>query len=521
MKQQVIDNLEGYSMTNKTLLDAFSSGKIKHLKLQDKLLSDPNIPIETLQTIIARRNNIIFGRTPEIPNIQFTNTELNKQLLKEMDFLGNIDIAANDPTRMRLIYEDFYIRNTSYGRGLTPSPVVSKEIAATTIPNEAIGGTAHGRALYGTKGDSGHGTLYGYVNIKPKYATSPTENIMQHIKDLKSYNDDVPLGDKIDKVKEIFAKYNIQGADNINETNNLSNILGYFPSNIYGKEATKEMGALFRKELITPQKGIGFDGRLYGRGDLTLGLDDFTPNAIRVTDKNLIGNKGNFLTKRRNDLNRGARSDFHPKRDLYEDVSIPEIETKAYIDKQYKFRLDHLQNRDIVKRGLNRYNQMFRDRADALYNFQENVKVGTSLAGGAGVIGGSIYGLATLGKSFHNMGKNSSSDSLYRKYRGNPAYKDLSDDKLKEMVLDVLEMKDIDYEVYRNNRNGKNVKPREEIISNYLKGLPANYYTKMRENVTLLEKMEREYNKKHPKINMDVKPTYEKNGGLLHQIQYK
>lgn len=488
MKEKVIANFENHDMLEKTLIDTFSSGKIKHIRLQDKLISDPDTNIETLRATIAKRNDIVFGSTPDIPKLNFSDIEINKRLLKEMDFLGNAEMVAKDPSRMEIVYNDFYLRNTSYGRGFEPVKGVTNESVATSMPDKNIGGTAYGRALYGTAGDSGHGNTYSYVNVKPKYIkTNPSEDPLRYVKEIASYRNDVLIVDKIGEINTVFNKYGISPLNPTDTKLLLSDILYALPDDIAGKKAAKEISQIMNKEIITPSRLNSKSGHSYGNADLVLGLDDISPSTIKIANKDMIANKGNFLSKRTDELAASENKQFSYKSNMRKDGEMAQSETKEYKAKAKEFYRDNNQNREIVDRALNRYNDKFYKRAGKISNFNNSVGNATRATSIIGGIGGGIKGMLAFNKSLSNMGHQNTIDIMYNDYRKDPKYKSLSDDKLRDIVTSLDEMMYLNIDVRRGARKGLS---REEVINEYLDGIPVSYYEKLLDDLSIIDKLD-------------------------------
>jgi hypothetical protein len=152
--------------STKTIMDAYEAGsyggtKEKHILKIDKFINygDPakvaTAQDQYVKSLVGSKGNV--GH--QFPIEQLSNPEVNKEILSEMGFAGDIDFVAKDPQRMQLALNDYYINNTILSRGIKPETDLNLIKSALTEWNpEKGGGQAMGAGLNNVMlGESGYG----------------------------------------------------------------------------------------------------------------------------------------------------------------------------------------------------------------------------------------------------------------------------------------------------------------------------------------------------------------------------
>jgi len=109
-------NFKHLDATQKTLFDKSQSIKEKHIEDFNNLLINGNGK-EVLKTI-ELRNKVLF-KDLKMPVLDLKNIETNKSILKKIEFNNYIDEIAADENKMKAVILDYYIKQTSYGRGVS------------------------------------------------------------------------------------------------------------------------------------------------------------------------------------------------------------------------------------------------------------------------------------------------------------------------------------------------------------------------------------------------------------------
>ena len=102
----------------KTIVDAYESSKVKHMNRIDSYINYGNTDLvqkgqETyVKSLVGSKGNL----GPQLSNAALSNVEQNKEALKKMEFIGDIEYVAKDPKRMQLVLNDYYINNSITNR---------------------------------------------------------------------------------------------------------------------------------------------------------------------------------------------------------------------------------------------------------------------------------------------------------------------------------------------------------------------------------------------------------------------
>jgi len=159
--------LENYDPVTKSIADAFSSSKDKHIKRANYLLHYGNTA-DVEKGFKSYANYITGGEYKEsnVPLEAFTDPNVNKKILEQLGLEGiNKEQFINDPERMKLLYEYGYFHEGFLGRGV-PITFKGKDVdiidSMTHWNPNTEGGTARGVGLNTVLGgNSGVGDIYG------------------------------------------------------------------------------------------------------------------------------------------------------------------------------------------------------------------------------------------------------------------------------------------------------------------------------------------------------------------------
>lgn len=174
---QAQDLLNEISVTN-TIMDAFESGKDKHMSRALWLLNKGN-PDLVYPALLKHGESFMGTKMQHAPvnESMFLNKEQNINLLKRMNIPGLEDLAAiaDDPKRMKLIFEYWWQNNTILSRGVTDlnakvgtDKYIQNALKYLTEWSGGAGGNAWGTGLNTVRfGHSGvGGDIYGHIQPK-------------------------------------------------------------------------------------------------------------------------------------------------------------------------------------------------------------------------------------------------------------------------------------------------------------------------------------------------------------------
>lgn len=162
----------------KTVVDAYESSKVKHTNRIDTYINYGNIDVvskaqETyVKSLVGSKGTV----GAQLPIEALSDVELNKEALKKMEFIGDIDFVANDPNRMQLALNDYYINHTVVSRYVQgKGSLQNVESAFKKWDQVHAGGSGHGWGLNTVKlGDPEHwqGNILGQLQYGIKTDTS-------------------------------------------------------------------------------------------------------------------------------------------------------------------------------------------------------------------------------------------------------------------------------------------------------------------------------------------------------------
>jgi len=145
----------------KTVVDAYESSKSKHINRIDTYINYGDIDLvkkgqETyLKSLVGSKGSL----GPQLSDKALSNVSENKEALIAMGFVGDIDNVAQNPKRMQLALNDYYINNSVHTRQVVAKG--SMDQLNSSFKNWDItqgGGNARGFGLNTVKlGDPQHG----------------------------------------------------------------------------------------------------------------------------------------------------------------------------------------------------------------------------------------------------------------------------------------------------------------------------------------------------------------------------
>lgn len=228
--------------STKTILDAYEAGalggsKEKHILKIDRYINygDPakvaTAQNQYIKSIVGSKGTV--GH--QFPIEQLSNPEMNKQILSEMAFSGDIEFVANNPQRMQLALNDYYINNTVLSRGINPEKNLDiVKSALTEWDPQKGGGTMMGAGLNNVMlGESGFGEAGIYSNkqlsIKKILRTEDPFTYVNTIKKATDGNVKFTIKEA-QKVVDILEEQGIQyGMSNIRTPKDLIHFLSQHP----------------------------------------------------------------------------------------------------------------------------------------------------------------------------------------------------------------------------------------------------------------------------------------------------
>ena len=225
--------LKGVDTEIKTIMDSFEagagSGKTKHL-FRDNVYASYADPKKFqkaqemfLRSFVGPKGKI--GR--QFDASTFSDVSKNKEILKEIDFIGDVNAVANDPLKMQNALNTFTIENSTLMRGTDFRGFKSGDDVVSYM-NKAIGQSsgpgarAAGEGLNTTKGisSSGYGSrenqFQGFMQLNiDDLVNAKKLTPEEYVKALKIRSDgDIVLTEAMmNKVVEIANKHKALGLD--------------------------------------------------------------------------------------------------------------------------------------------------------------------------------------------------------------------------------------------------------------------------------------------------------------------
>ena len=250
----------------KTIMDSYEINvgnihKVKHTNRIDAYINygDPNAVIEAqdkfVKSLVGNK-----GTTGHNFNVNaFDNYENNLEVLKEIDFAGDVNAVARNPKRMQAALNDYYIHQTTLSRGVNRyNNNLNRNLSMKEIDKafkewdpDAGGGQVMGAGQnHVSLGESGSYELYGHkqVNLGKLNTSDP----LSYVKDIKyKTSGDAPFSNSEKKlVEDLFTKYGL----NINDYNPIKNgedlILSLSGKNNVNKKILEEFADATGKKIV-------------------------------------------------------------------------------------------------------------------------------------------------------------------------------------------------------------------------------------------------------------------------------
>jgi stage V sporulation protein SpoVS len=157
--------INGSDPAVKTIMDAYESGKPKHVNRIDAYINYGDVDKVTkaqdsyIKSLVGTGGNL--GK--QFPEGTFSDVNKNKELLEKIGFVGDRSIVANDPKRMQLAINDYYINNTTFTRNVNlsslkggkPGDVLESSLEEWypfNIDTRTVRGTGQNNVRLGTAG---------------------------------------------------------------------------------------------------------------------------------------------------------------------------------------------------------------------------------------------------------------------------------------------------------------------------------------------------------------------------------
>lgn len=358
--QHVKENFQKLNSTQKTLFDKAQSIKDKHVADFNELVV--NGDGKEILDAIELRNKVLFKEL-QSPNLDFKNIESNKIILDKLGIKNNVDILASDENKMRAIISDFYLKQTSYGRGLYKN---SKIKAIYEYKNKTKGAEQYGLGQYGTVGNSKHNTgSYGYVH-EPLENNASTEEFVDKLISSRS-NKNLSDSEK-EQVKLLLEKHNVNSPK---EISNISSVL----SGLSKRDMKDAKSFLNEFANIVGQKGY-YPGNKYGNGNLYLGFKDVENPILNYSKKSANIADGEFLG---NPIigNRSPLSGYNSNKKVA-DVLLQKLSRNKVVNNaepKLERRAHYLKySKEILQRLQKEYGESLKDVASAKSNLDKTLK---------------------------------------------------------------------------------------------------------------------------------------------------
>lgn len=198
----------------KTLMDVMEAGyrNGKHINRIDVLFAtgDSELILETQEQFIK---SVVGSKGKVAPDMRkhFNNPEQNKQLLKEIDYIGDFESLASDPNRMQIVLNDWYFNNSVVSRGVTDRGWESVYNGFTYSDPRTGGGRAQGAGLNAVLyGESDAGNIYGNIQLKFKLNTESPQAFVKSVRDHVDGN--IPFTPEIQtKIDQLKTEFQIRG----------------------------------------------------------------------------------------------------------------------------------------------------------------------------------------------------------------------------------------------------------------------------------------------------------------------
>jgi hypothetical protein len=298
----------------KTIIDAYESSKLKHINRIDTYINYGDIDLvkkgqETyLKSLVGSKGTL----GPQLSDKALSNVSENKEALLSMGFIGDIDYVAQNPKRMQLALNDYYINNSVHTRQIVAKG--SMEQLNNAFKNWDItqgGGNARGYGLNTVKlGDPQHGVgnVFGQLQYDLNIDASSPMAYVDSIK-FTSTGTGVFNPEQKEIVKDILKKYsgkhyNENYANQIKKTgdllkNTIINSVAYDPTTALQvqkifNEITEKLGVRSAAQHEVDQYGNSRYSSVLGDFDEAKDLLQYSIISLALKPKSLLERQASF-----------------------------------------------------------------------------------------------------------------------------------------------------------------------------------------------------------------------------------
>lgn len=200
---------------------------------------------------------------PQFGADAFSDVNANMKVLEDIGFLGDPKAVAQDPQRMQLAMNQFYLDNTLITRSVGGSSLEVVEDAVTTYLPSAGGGAVQGIGQNWMKLENlssyrarnsgvGESAVQG-IGIRQVKIESAATNPQQFVDDFyKQTAGDVAFTpEESAKVNEIVAKHNLQGEFGPYGADSMESLITRLPYSEEGAAALYEVGEAINRRVTT------------------------------------------------------------------------------------------------------------------------------------------------------------------------------------------------------------------------------------------------------------------------------
>ena len=206
--------------TKQSIADAFEipSSKAKHISRPDVYLSygDADKVLDAQKSYAQSMIGSKAYLPPQYSPSEFADIAKNKRLLGDMEFAGDINTVAQDPTKMQAVLNDFYFSNTTLSRGIDINSLKKKATPrqALTEWNPAAGGGSYaGAGLNNTLlGETGYGNVYGQKQFKLNLNNSTPSDLVSEVRKLSLETNLDPS--QMKAANDVLIKYGLANSYN-------------------------------------------------------------------------------------------------------------------------------------------------------------------------------------------------------------------------------------------------------------------------------------------------------------------
>jgi hypothetical protein len=183
--QELLDKVKENPL-HKTILDMMEIDTIKEsskkgINRLDAMLNYGNTE-SVLKAQMSHVKRLVGekGSLPKTDLSDFSNAETNKEILKKIKFIGDENLMINDPARMQIAVNDWFINETIVSRGVAGSYANGSysNLLEYLLDWQKIGGTGSGSGNNTVRrGFSGHGTNIAHFQLPYKQGSNVLETI--------------------------------------------------------------------------------------------------------------------------------------------------------------------------------------------------------------------------------------------------------------------------------------------------------------------------------------------------------